>query len=64
MQTIAELPEYIKRAERLLLQQERSQLINFLAENPKAGVLIQGAGTASESYDGAVTVKVKAVVWG
>lgn len=44
MQTIAELPEYIKRAESLLSQQERIDLINFLAERPKAGDLIQGTG--------------------
>ncbi len=44
MQTIAELPEYIKRVERLLSQQERFELISFLAERPRAGDLIQGTG--------------------
>lgn len=44
MQTIAEIPEYIRRAERILGQAERQGLIEFLAESPKAGVLIQGTG--------------------
>ena len=42
MHTVVELPEYIKRAEKLLAGSERSELINFLATNPKAGDLIQG----------------------
>lgn len=42
--TIAELPEYIKRAERLLDEEERSDLIYFLSTHPKAGVVLQGKG--------------------
>ena len=44
MQTIAEMPEFIRRAEKLLAPQERQLLINHLAESPRAGALIQGTG--------------------
>ena len=44
MQTIAELPEFMRRAERLLGPSERHALLLHLAERPKAGVLMQGAG--------------------
>ena len=44
MQTIVELPGYLRRAESLLTAEERQEFINFLAANPKAGVLIQGTG--------------------
>lgn len=42
--TIVELPEYIKRAERLLLKEERDELLYYLSRNPKAGTLMQGTG--------------------
>jgi len=42
--TIVELPEYIRRAERLLDEEERNSLIYFLSTHPKAGVLLQGTG--------------------
>lgn len=44
MQTIAEMPEFIKRAERLLSAVEHEALINYLAEFPLAGVVMQGTG--------------------
>lgn len=44
MQTVAELPEYIRGAERLLSAAERQDVIRALATNPKAGVLIEGTG--------------------
>lgn len=44
MHTIAELPQYIKRAERLLSERQRQEVIDFLAENPDSGVLIRGTG--------------------
>ncbi len=44
MFTIVELPEFIGRSKKLLAENELSNLINFLATNPAAGVLIQGTG--------------------
>lgn len=41
---VAELPSYIKQAERFLDGQERQDLILYLAAHPKAGVIIEGAG--------------------
>ena len=43
MLTIAELPEYIRRAEKLMIS-ERSEIINYLAAHPKAGDLMEGTG--------------------
>ena len=42
--TIVELPEYIKRAEKILSEDERDDLLYYLSSNPKAGNLIQGTG--------------------
>ncbi|MGR5117903.1 hypothetical protein ACPV5L_09385 [Vibrio astriarenae] len=44
MHTIVELPEYKKRVEKLLSADENKQIISYLAEHPKAGVLMQGTG--------------------
>lgn len=44
MQTVAELPEYIRAADRLLTEEERQGVVRALAANPKAGVLIEGTG--------------------
>lgn len=44
MQTIAEMPEYSRRAERLLSETERQAIIDHLAAFPKAGVIMQGTG--------------------
>ncbi len=44
MQTIAEMPEFIRRAEPLLSYEERHDLISHLAMFPKAGVIMSGAG--------------------
>lgn len=41
---IAELPTYIRLAEKLLSVEERQDLINYLAEHPKAGDIMDGAG--------------------
>jgi len=41
---IAELPSFIRLADKLLSQDERSDLISYLAKNPKAGNLIVGTG--------------------
>jgi hypothetical protein len=44
MQTIVELPEYKKQAERYITADENRLLINYLAEHPKTGDLMQGTG--------------------
>lgn len=42
--TVAETPEYIRRAEKLLSPDERRDLLLYLAAHPKAGDLIEGTG--------------------
>lgn len=42
--TITELPEYIVRAASLLNESERKAIVDYLAEHPCAGVLIEGTG--------------------
>lgn len=42
MLTIAEVPEYIRRAERLLTEAERREILDHLAANPKAGDIMEG----------------------
>lgn len=42
--TVAELPEYQRRAEKLLSEQERQDLVSYLAAFPKEGDLIRGTG--------------------
>jgi len=42
--TVAELPEYIPCAARLLSESERRDVIDRLAAQPRAGDLIQGTG--------------------
>ena len=44
MVTIAELPEYIRRAEKLMSAAERLDIVNYLAAHPKAGDLMEGTG--------------------
>ena len=44
MITIAELPEYIRRAEKLMSDAERLDVVNYLAAQPKAGDLMEGTG--------------------
>lgn len=44
MITIAETTPFQRKIERLLSDQERSDLLAYLAEHPSAGVLIQGTG--------------------
>lgn len=42
--TITELPEYIRRADTLLTEFERKAVIDYLAEHPLAGDLMEGTG--------------------
>ena len=44
LQGIAELPSYARLASKLLDQQERQDLIAYLANNPEAGDLMEGTG--------------------
>ena len=41
---ITELPEYMKRAESLLSESERKDVIDYLSEHPKAGDIMEGTG--------------------
>lgn len=42
--SVAETPEYLRRAERLLTAGARAEIVNLLAARPKAGDLIRGTG--------------------
>ena len=42
MITVAELPEYIRCAERLLSDVERRSVVDYLAEHPRAGDVMEG----------------------
>jgi len=44
MHTVVELSEYLRRAERLLSERERQDLVDYLADHPKAGVIMRGTG--------------------
>lgn len=44
MQTIVELPEFLKRALGLLNEEEKASIINYLALHPQSGDLMQGTG--------------------
>ncbi len=44
MLTVAELPEFIRSANKLLTESERQDIIQYLAQRPKAGDLMEGTG--------------------
>lgn len=44
MQTVVETPMFTRQADKLFDEEEKRQLINALAEDPRAGVVIPGAG--------------------
>jgi len=44
MQTIVELPEFIRRSDILLSQAEKYRIINYLALHPASGDIMQGTG--------------------
>ena len=44
MQTIVELPEFIRKADKLLKQSEKTSIINYLSLHPASGDIMQGTG--------------------
>lgn len=44
MQTVIELPEFIRKAEKLFGEAEREKIVEFLSSNQKAGTKIEGFG--------------------
>lgn len=44
MQTIVELPEFIRKAQSVLKEGEKASIIGYLAVHPLSGDLIQGTG--------------------
>jgi hypothetical protein len=38
LQTVVELPEFIRRAKSIMTEEERMGLVNFIAANPEAGL--------------------------
>ena len=42
--TVAETPEYLRRADRLLSSAEQTRVVEYLAANPMTGDLIRGTG--------------------
>ena len=42
--TVAELPEYLRMANKLLMEAERRAIVDHLAATPAAGALIEGTG--------------------
>jgi hypothetical protein len=42
--TVAELPSYLRVADKLLGEDERKEIVQYLAAHPSAGALIQGTG--------------------
>jgi len=44
MRTIVELPEFLRRSDRLLSESERLSIINYLASHPASGDRMQGTG--------------------
>lgn len=44
MQTIVELPEFLRKAQDLLLKEEKVSLISYLALHPQSGDIMWGTG--------------------
>jgi hypothetical protein len=42
--TVAELPEYLRTASKLLTETDRREIVDYLAANPDAGDLMEGTG--------------------
>jgi hypothetical protein len=44
MQTIVEMPEYLRKSVKLLTDPQRLSIINYLASHPASGDIMQGTG--------------------
>ena len=44
MQTVVEMPSYLKTAEKLFSPEERESIVAMVSSNPESGALIQGTG--------------------
>jgi len=44
MQTIVEMPEFQRRSDKLLSDEQRISIINYLAQHPASGDIMQGTG--------------------
>ena len=44
MQTIVELPEFLRKSDKLLKNSERQSIINYLALHPESGDIMPGTG--------------------
>lgn len=44
MNTVVELPEFIRRARKLLKEKERESIVSYLAAHPAAGDIMRGTG--------------------
>ena len=42
--TVAELPEYMRRSEKILDEEERDGIVSYLAVHPAAGKIMRGTG--------------------
>lgn len=42
LQTVAEMPEFIRRSRKIMSEDERAELINFMAADPTAGLSLGG----------------------
>lgn len=42
--TVAETAEFIKKAKKLLAEDERQELVSFLADHPASGIVMEGTG--------------------
>jgi len=42
LQTVVELPEFLRRAKAVMTDSERLDLVNFIAANPEAGISLGG----------------------
>jgi hypothetical protein len=42
LQTVVELPEFLRRAKAIMSDEERIAIVNFIAANPEAGISLGG----------------------